>query len=59
LYVLLGAAIAGPLFDYENKVPAALAIVGPAFRFTEDRRQEFLGKLLEASGEMSRLMGEF
>lgn len=52
------SAIAAPVFDYTNKVPAALVIVGPAFRFTEDRRQEQLGKLLEATTEMSRLMGE-
>ncbi len=52
------SAIAAPVFDYENKVPAALVIVGPAFRFTRDRRQEQLARLLEASMEMSRLMGE-
>ena len=51
-------AIAAPIFDYENKVPAALVIVGPSFRFTKDTRQEHLEKLLEASGKISILMGE-
>ncbi len=52
------AAIAAPIFDYENKVPAALVIVGPAFRFTQDSRQEQLARLLAVSAEISRLMGE-
>ena len=52
------AAIAAPIFDYENKVTAALVIVGPAFRFSAERRQVQLKKLLAASHEMSRLMGD-
>ncbi len=52
------AAIAAPVFDFENKVPAALVVVGPAYRFSAERRSEHLRKLLDASHEMSRLMGE-
>ncbi len=52
------AAIAAPIFDFENKVPAALVVVGAAHRFKEDRHPELLEKLLEAVREMSRLMGE-
>ncbi len=52
------AAIAAPIFDYENKVTAALVVVGPAFRFSADRRQVQLEKLLTASHEISRLMGD-
>ncbi len=51
-------AIAAPIFDHESNVPAALVIVGPAFRFSEDRYQEHLSQLLKASAEMSRMMGE-
>lgn len=52
------AAIAAPVFDFENNVPAALAVVGPAHRFKEKHIQELLDKLLVAAREMSRLMGE-
>lgn len=51
-------AIAAPIFDFENNVPAALAIVGPAQRFTTENNTIMLNNLLAATREMSRLMGE-
>jgi DNA-binding IclR family transcriptional regulator len=52
------AAIAAPVFDFENKVPAALAIVGPTHRFNDGNSQVMLEALRKATREMSRLMGE-
>lgn len=52
------AAIAAPIFDFENKVPAALAIVGPVHRFSDDKIDFLLRELLTATREVSRLMGE-
>jgi DNA-binding IclR family transcriptional regulator len=52
------AAIAAPIFDHENKVPAALAIVGPVHRFTDEDQKTMLQSLLEVTREISRLMGE-
>jgi DNA-binding IclR family transcriptional regulator len=52
------AAIAAPVFDFENKVPAALAIVGPAHRFSGENLDQMLTSLLKASREISKLMGE-
>jgi DNA-binding IclR family transcriptional regulator len=52
------AAISAPIFNHENKVPAALAVVGPVHRFTEENQQTMLEALLEVTREVSRLMGE-
>ena len=52
------AAIAAPIFDFENKVPAALVIVGPIHRFNDENSKVMLAALLNATREMSRLMGE-
>jgi len=49
------AALAAPIFDFENNVPAALAVVGAAHRFSSN---SMLEALLNATREMSRLMGE-
>ena len=51
------AAMAAPVFDYENKVIAALAVVGPAQRLTEERCQEILVHLFAAAGRISQLLG--
>jgi len=51
------AAIAAPLFDYDNKVKSALAIVGPVQRFSVDREKDLLKSLLEATGRISELLG--
>lgn len=53
------AAIAAPIFDFEPKVQAAIAIVGPAHEFKGAKNDEILQALLEVTGEVSRLMGEF
>lgn len=51
------AAIAAPLFDHENKVHAALAVVGPAQRFSDKRCTEIQEKLLAATRKISELLG--
>ena len=51
-------AVAAPVFDFDHNVAAALAIVGPAQRFTDDQCDELIESLLEATTEISRLMGE-
>lgn len=51
------AAIAAPIFDYENKVESALVIVGPVQRFSKDHEQEKVMKLLEATNRISELLG--
>lgn len=52
------SALAAPIFDFDNKVPAALAIVGPAHRFAGENQERMLQQLLTTSREISRLMGE-
>ncbi len=52
------SAIAAPLFDFDNNVPAVIAIVGPSHRFKEENRERLIKGLLEITREMSRLMGE-
>ncbi|WP_167506093.1 IclR family transcriptional regulator [Desulfosediminicola flagellatus] len=52
------AAIAAPIFDFDRNVAAALAIVGPEHRFSDNQCDEMLSSLLAAANEMSRLMGE-
>ncbi|UCF89452.1 MAG: IclR family transcriptional regulator, partial [bacterium] len=52
------AAIAAPIFDFDRKVPAALSLVGPVQRFTEENLAEMVEKLLSATREISLLMGE-
>jgi len=52
------AAIAAPIFDFENKVPAALCLVGPVQRFSDENLPGMIEKLLAATRDISRLMGE-
>lgn len=52
------AALAAPIFDFEHNIAAALAIVGPAHRFSDDRCGEMVQSLLTVTTEISRLMGE-
>ncbi len=52
------AAIAAPIFDFEKKVPAGLSLVGPVQRFSEENLPEMIEKLLAATGDISRLMGQ-
>lgn len=51
------AAIAAPIFDYDNKLSAALAIAGPAYRFTPDYKKEVLSRLLHTAEKISRMLG--
>lgn len=51
------AAIAAPIYDHENKVESALAIVGPVQRFSLDRESEILINLLEAAKKISKMLG--
>jgi len=51
------AAIAAPLFDYDNKVESALAIVGPVQRFSMDSEKDILKNLLGATERISELLG--
>jgi DNA-binding IclR family transcriptional regulator len=51
------AAIASPLFDHENKVHAALAVVGPAQRFSDERCVDIVKNLLMSTRKISELLG--
>lgn len=51
------AAIAAPIFDFENKVEAALAIVGPVQRFSVEHEANILKNLLDATRKISVLLG--
>ena len=51
------AAIAAPLFDYEENVDSVLAVVGPLQRFSGEREAEMVENLLEASRRISELLG--
>jgi len=52
------AAVAAPVFDFEKDVPAVLSLVGPVQRFSEENLPGMIEKLLTATGDISRLMGE-
>jgi DNA-binding IclR family transcriptional regulator len=51
------AAIAAPIYNHEGEVEAALAVVGPVQRFGEDRFDDILSKLLNATNRISYLLG--
>lgn len=52
-------ALAAPIFDFEHKVQAAIAIVGPSHLFKGENNENMLKSLLDVTNEVSRLMGEF
>lgn len=52
------AAVAAPVFDFEKNVPAALSLVGPVQRFSEENLAGMIKKLLKATEDISRLLGE-
>ena len=52
------AAIAAPIFDFDNKVPAALSLVGPVQRFSEENLAGLVENLLSATPRISKLLGE-
>ncbi len=51
------AAVAAPVFDLEKRVPAAISLVGPVQRFSDDKLAVLVEKLLTTTGRISRLMG--
>lgn len=51
------AAVAAPIFDHEQAVNAALAVVGPAQRFSDERIPAVVGNLIEATRRISELLG--
>lgn len=51
------AAIAAPVFNHENAVNSALAVVGPVQRFSDERVDEILKELLGATRRISELLG--
>ncbi|WP_226682957.1 IclR family transcriptional regulator [Sutcliffiella horikoshii] len=54
----LGAvAYAAPVFNYEGKLEAGIAITGPEHFFSEEKRQTYLKTLLLAAEEISRDLG--
>jgi DNA-binding IclR family transcriptional regulator len=51
------AAVAAPIFNHERAVEAALAVVGPVQRFSEDRFDDIVSSLLESTDMISKLLG--
>lgn len=51
------AAVAAPIFDHEQKVTEALAVVGPVQRFSEEIIPDIVTHLLFATRRISRLLG--
>jgi DNA-binding IclR family transcriptional regulator len=51
------AAVAAPIFDHENKVHLALAVVGPVQRFSDERINVILKNLLKATRSISDSLG--
>lgn len=46
-----------PIYDYTNKIVAAISISGPAVRLTNEKIEELKPLLIEVSEEISRKMG--
>jgi DNA-binding IclR family transcriptional regulator len=51
------ACVAAPIRREGNQVAAAISISVPVTRFTEDYREVLLAEVLQASGELSRVLG--
>ena len=51
------AAIAAPIFNHDNAVNSALAVVGPVQRFSDGRIAEISKELLAATRRISVLLG--
>ncbi|TLN05734.1 IclR family transcriptional regulator, partial [bacterium] len=50
--------IGAPVFNYQDKIVAAVSITGPVYRLTEERiNQELLPLAHKAASEMSRRLG--
>lgn len=51
------ASIAVPIYDYTNKVVAAITISGPSFSFNEENIKRFAEYLLASSERLSKKLG--
>ena len=51
------AAVAAPVFNHEQAVEAALVVVGPVQRFSDDRVPDIVKCLFEATRRISRSLG--
>jgi DNA-binding IclR family transcriptional regulator len=51
------AGVAAPIWDINSSPIAAVSIVGPAYRFSAERIEEFGGLARETAGEISRQLG--
>jgi DNA-binding IclR family transcriptional regulator len=51
------AALAAPIFNHDRKIEAALAVVGPVQRFSDEHIPDILKKLLESTRNISMLLG--
>ena len=51
------AAVAAPIFDYEQNVNSALVVVGPVQRFSDEYIPEILNNLLASSRQISISLG--
>ena len=49
--------IAAPVYNYRNKVVAALSVSGPAVRLTKEKTRALKPRVLEASVEISEKFG--
>ena len=49
--------IATPIYDYRNKLVAAMSISGPSIRFTRKRINLLIAPMLEITAQVSRKMG--
>ena len=50
-------AIAVPVFEADNQLVCALAIIGPVSRFTTANRKAYTGQLLTAANKLSKALG--
>ena len=51
------AAVAAPIFDYEQNVNSALVVVGPVQRFSDEYLPEIINNLLASSRQISISLG--
>ena len=49
--------IAAPIYDFENKIVAAMSISVPESRYTPSRAEEIIAALKEAAMEVSSFLG--
>ncbi|MGQ9616703.1 MAG: IclR family transcriptional regulator [Spirochaetota bacterium] len=49
--------VSAPVRDYTGKVIAAISISLPAFRFSNDKREEHKNNVIESAEKISRLLG--